>query len=80
MHRFHNFLKDNDAYQESARAERIDFLPNASWMVFTDSVTHSVLEGQFALEQTFIVGRETLVFPERAPISILERLAGRELA
>jgi 3-deoxy-D-manno-oct-2-ulosonic acid (Kdo) hydroxylase len=80
MHRFHNFLKDNDAYQQSARAERIDFLPNASWMVFTDSVTHSVLEGQFALEQTFIVGRETLVFPERAPISILERLAGRELA
>jgi 3-deoxy-D-manno-oct-2-ulosonic acid (Kdo) hydroxylase len=80
MHRFHNFLKDNDAYQESARTERIDFLPNASWMVFTDSITHSVLEGQFALEQTFIVGRETLVFPERAPISILERLAGRELA
>jgi hypothetical protein len=80
MHRFHNFLKDNDAYQQSARAERIDFLPNASWMVFTDSVTHSVLEGQFALEQTFIVGRETLVFPERAPISILERLAGRAMA
>lgn len=49
-------------------------------MVFTDSVTHSVLEGQFALEQTFIIGRETLVFPERAPISILEKLAGRQMA
>jgi hypothetical protein len=80
MHRFHNFLKDNAAYQESARTERIDFLPNASWMVFTDTVTHSVLEGQFALEQTFIIGRETLVFPERAPISILEKLAGRQMA
>ena len=80
MHRFHNFLKDNSAYQESARTERIDFLPNASWMVFTDSVTHSVLEGQFALEQTFIIGRETLVFPDRAPISILERMAGRQMA
>lgn len=25
MHRFHNFLKDNAAYQENARTERIDF-------------------------------------------------------
>jgi hypothetical protein len=80
MLRFHNFLKENDAYQESARSERIDFPPNATWMVFTDMVTHSVLQGQFALEQTFIIGRSTLVVPEKAPIAVLERIAGRALA
>lgn len=77
---FHHFLKENTAYQESARSQRLEFLPNATWMVFTDMVTHSVLQGQFALEQTFIISRETLTVPEKAPIAILERIAGRAMA
>jgi 3-deoxy-D-manno-octulosonic acid hydroxylase-like protein len=48
-------------------------------MVFTDMVAHSVLSGQYALEQTFLVSRESLTRPERAPITVLERLAGRAL-
>ncbi len=80
MLRFHHFLKENDDYQASARSERIEFPPNATWMVFTDTVTHSVLSGQFALEQTFIVARESLQVPDRAPIAVLERLAGRAMA
>ncbi len=77
---FHNFLKDNGEYQESARTERPEFAPDATWMVFTDMVTHAVLEGQFALEQTFIIGRETLTVPEKAPIAVLERIAGHAMA
>ena len=80
MHRFHNFLKENESYQESARAEQISFPPGSTWMVFTDAVTHSVLSGQYALEQTFLVSRESMLFPEMAPIAILERLAGRAMA
>jgi hypothetical protein len=38
-----------------------------------------VLSGQYALEQTFIVARESLALPERAPIAVLERLAGAPL-
>jgi hypothetical protein len=49
-------------------------------MVFTDTVSHAVLRGQYALEQTFIVARESLALPERAPIAILERLAGTPLS
>jgi hypothetical protein len=49
-------------------------------MVFTDMVTHSVLQGQFALEQTFLIGRETLTVPEKAPIAVLERIAGHAMA
>lgn len=79
MHRFHNYLKENDAYQKTARAQILSFAPGATWMVFTDMVAHSVLSGQYALEQTFLISRETLTLPERAPVAVLERLAGRAL-
>jgi hypothetical protein len=49
-------------------------------MVFTDAVTHSVLSGQYALEQTFLIARESLLFPEVSPIAVLERIAGRAMA
>ena len=77
---FHHFLKENGDYQDNARAERPVFSPDATWMVFTDMVTHAVLQGQFALEQTFIIGRETLTVPDQAPIAVLERLAGHAMA
>ena len=79
MHRFHNFLKENEAYQEGAKSETIEFPPGATWMVFTDMVAHSVLSGQFALEQTFLIARKSLVLPDQAPVAVLEKLAGREL-
>ena len=79
MHRFHNFLKDNEGYQDTARAQVVSFPPGSTWMVFTDMVTHAVLSGQFALEQTFLIARESLTLPEQAPVAVLERLAGRTL-
>ncbi len=79
MHRFHNYLKENDGYQNTARAEILSFPPGSTWMVFTDMVAHSVLSGQYALEQTFLISRETLTRPEKAPVAVLERLAGRTL-
>jgi hypothetical protein len=42
-------------------------------------VSHAVLEGQFALEQAFIISREAMVMPEQAPISVLEKLSGYPL-
>lgn len=79
MHRFHNFMKENRRFQESCRKDRWEFPPQSSWMVFTDSVSHAVLSGQFALEQTFIVSRGAMQRPERAPVSVLERLTGMTL-
>ena len=79
MHRFHNYLKENEAYQATARAEILSFPPGSTWMVFTDMVARSVLSGQYALEQTFLIARESLVLPENAPVAVLERLAGRSL-
>ncbi len=76
---FHDFLKGNADYQRDCPKYRFAFPPNSTWMVFTDVVPHSVLSGRFALEQTMIIARESLLQPECAPASVLEKLAGRPL-
>lgn len=80
MHRCHNAMKEDAGFQAKCPKQRWEFPPDANWMVFTDSVSHAVLEGQYALEQTFLVSRSAMVEPERAPIAVLERMAGRPLS
>ncbi len=77
---FHHFLKENTAYQQDEPKTRLEFPSGSTWIVFTDMVSHAVLSGQYALEQTFIVARESLALPEKAPIAILERLASARLS
>jgi hypothetical protein len=77
---FHHFMKENHDYQRTARTERFSFPPGSTWIVFTDMVSHAVLSGQYALEQTFIISRDSLALPDKAPVSILERIAGARLA
>jgi len=79
MHRCHNAMKEDSSYQEKTPKQRWEFPPNSSWMVFTDCVSHAVLSGQYALEQTFLVPRSALTEPQRSPLAILEALAGRSL-
>ncbi len=73
---FHHYLKANSEFQRESPKSRWEFPPDSTWMVFTDEVPHAVLSGQFALEQTFIVSREALLFPQKAPYSILQAMAG----
>ena len=79
MLRFHDYLKQNQAFQQTCPKYRFDFPPGSTWLAFTDVVPHSVHSGQHALEQTFIVARASLAHPENAPVSILERLCGKPL-
>jgi hypothetical protein len=76
MLRFHHFLKESDDFQRGCRKDRWEFPPDTTWICFTDTTSHACLSGQFALEQTFIVRRGSLVAPDKAPIAILERMAG----
>jgi len=55
MHRFHNYLKERSDFQRDRAQDRREFPPGSSRMVFTDVVSHAVIFGQFALEQTYIV-------------------------
>jgi hypothetical protein len=79
MLHFHDWLKGNEEYQRNCPKYRFDLPPGSTWLVFTDMVTHAVLGGRLALEQTVIVSRDSLENPERAPSAILERIAGRPL-
>ena len=80
MHRCHNAMKEDANFRESCPKQRWEFSPGSSWMVFTDSVSHAVLEGQYALEQTFLILRSAMVEPQKSPIAILERIAGHSLS
>ncbi len=79
MMRFHNFLKENPRFQSDCPKYPFQFPPGSSWMVYTDTVPHAVLAGQYALEQTFLVRPEAMVRPEISPLKVLEQIAQRPL-
>ncbi len=79
MLRFHDYLKENAAFQKDCPKTQLEFPPLATWIVFTDCVAHAVMAGQYAIEQTFLIPPDALVAPESAPYRILENIAGRPL-
>jgi hypothetical protein len=80
MHRCHNTMKEDTNFQETTPKHRWEFPPNSSWMVFTDCVSHAVLSGQYALEQTLLIPQAALVEPQRSPLAVLESVTGRRLS
>ena len=79
MHRCHNAMKEDANFQDKTPKDTWEFPPNSAWMVFTDCVSHSVLSGQYALEQTFMIPQSALVEPQRSPLKILEKIAACQL-
>jgi hypothetical protein len=79
MMRFHNFLKENARFQAESTKYPWQFPAGSSWMVYTDTVPHAVLTGQYALEQTLLVKPEAMVAPEHSPLKVLEAIAGTGL-
>ena len=79
MLEFHHFLKENEEFQATCPKQHWNFPPGSTWIVLTDVVPHAALSGQFALEQTYLVARESLVLEDRCPASVLERLCGGKL-
>jgi hypothetical protein len=79
MLRFHDYLKENNAFQADCPKIHLEFPPLATWIVCTDCVAHSVQSGQYAVEQTLLIPPQALVAPQYAPYRILESIAGRPL-
>jgi hypothetical protein len=80
MLKIHHAMKEDAGFQATCRKDRWEFPAGSTWIVFTDSASHACLSGQYALEQTFIIRRASLATPDKAPIAILEKLAGHPLA
>lgn len=77
---FHDWLKESTNFQTSSPKQELAFPPGSVWMVYTDGVTHAVMSGQFALEQTFIVPPEAFVNPQVAPVRVLEEITRMAMA
>jgi 3-deoxy-D-manno-oct-2-ulosonic acid (Kdo) hydroxylase len=73
---FHNFLKENRHFQTTCSNQIREFPPGSSWVTYTDQVSHAVMSGHHALEQTFIVDKKAMVLPSEAPIHLLEKTYG----
>jgi hypothetical protein len=76
----HHYLKENQLFQETAPCRFKTFVPGSAWLAFTDGVSYAELRGQFALEHTFLVPVASLVDPDRAPLRLLEKICGVQLA
>jgi hypothetical protein len=76
----HDRAKLDLDYQRATPKAEIRFPPGTTWLCYTDQVMHAAISGQFVLEQTFHLDLEAMVYPERAPFTVLERMTGQALA
>jgi hypothetical protein len=79
MLRLHDIGKLDAGYQSDSPRKDILFTAGTTWLCFTDQVLHAALAGHCALEQTFHLPIAAMAQPERSPLRVLERLAGRAL-
>jgi hypothetical protein len=78
MLRFHDFLKMSDEFQEQCRKRFWTFPPGSMWLAITDTASHAVLRGRYALEHSYFVNPADLALPDESPAAILARnCAGR---
>jgi hypothetical protein len=76
MLRFHDFLKKNDDFQEHGLKRFWHFQPGSAWLVFTDTASHAVLRGRFALEHSYFISPGNLALPAESPPALLEQACG----
>ena len=80
MLRLHDRMKADLDYQSAVAQSVHAFHPGSTWIVFTDQVSHAAMSGRYAFEQTFHLPVACMLDPSAAPLRVLERLVGRELA
>ncbi len=80
MLQLHDRMKADANFQTKSPQIAVDFPPGATWLAFTDEVSHAAMAGQYQLEQTFLLPVQAMMKPERSPLRILERIKGRPLA
>jgi hypothetical protein len=76
MLRFHDYLKADEAFQERGPKRFWKFAPGSAWMCMTDTCSHAVLRGRYALEHSYFIAPVALAVPNESPAAILERACG----
>jgi hypothetical protein len=72
-------MKADLAYQKNAPQTEIQFPPGATWIVYTDCVSHAAMSGQHLFEQTFYLPVNAMQNPDKSPLHVLQKLAGKNL-
>jgi hypothetical protein len=80
MLHMHDRGKEDGRYQETCPKAELALPAGATWIVYTDLVSHAVWSGQYLLEQTYYLPVDAMQEPDRSPLRTLERLAGGRLA
>lgn len=73
MLHLHDTMKMDGIYQQKADQIQFGFPTQSTWMVFTDSVSHAALSGQYLLEQTFYLPVEAMRYPHFSPFTLLSQ-------
>ncbi len=73
MLRLHNAMKADTEFQRTCAKKEWQFPPGSTWMVITDTASHAVLRGRYALEHSYFVSPQTLAVPAESPAALLER-------
>lgn len=79
MLRLHDDMKGDVEYQRTVPFTRVELAAGATWICFTDQVSHAALSGQHVLEQTFYGDVEHMARPERSPLKVLESMIQQPL-
>ncbi|HZT80029.1 MAG TPA: Kdo hydroxylase family protein [Gemmataceae bacterium] len=77
MLRFHDYLKAHDDFQEHGPKRFWSFAPGSAWLAMTDTCSHAVMRGRYALEHSYFISPDDLALPDESPAAILERACGR---
>jgi len=73
MLRFHDYLKSCEEFQERGPKYLHTFPPGSVWVAMTDTCSHSVLRGRYALEHSYFIPPAVLALPEESPPVLLEK-------
>lgn len=74
MLRFHDYLKAHEGLQEREPKCIWKFPPGSVWLAMTDTCSHAVLSGRYALEHSYFIAPETLALPDESPAALLQRM------
>lgn len=73
MLRFHDYLKLSEEFQEKGPKYLHTFPPGCVWAAMTDTCSHAVLRGRFALEHSYFISPAVLALPEESPPALLRK-------
>jgi hypothetical protein len=76
MLRLHHAMKADAQFQRDCPKREWRFPPGSAWLVITDTASHAVLRGRYALEHSYFLAPRTLALPAESPPALLERACG----